>query len=70
MWHMAGSSQPQHFLAAGCVFADFKDMIMDTTYELAPQKAGCFFLFEVLPHPDFLKPNIHGSRSLRSWTFP
>ena len=22
-WHMAGSSQPQHFFAAGCLFADF-----------------------------------------------
>ena len=21
--HMAGSSQPQHFFAAGCIFADF-----------------------------------------------
>ena len=23
MWHMAGSSQPQHFFAAGRLFADF-----------------------------------------------
>ena len=27
---MAGSSQPQHFFAAGCIFGDFGAMIMGT----------------------------------------
>ena len=26
--HMAGSSQPQHFFAAGCVFADFASALI------------------------------------------
>ena len=28
--HMAGSSQPQHFFAAECIFTDFEAMITDT----------------------------------------
>ena len=28
--HMAGSSQPQHFFAAECLFTDFEAMITDT----------------------------------------
>ena len=37
--HMAGSSQPQHFFAAECLFTDFEAMITDTMYKLAPQQA-------------------------------
>ena len=31
---MAGSSQPQHFFAAECLFTDFEAMITDTVSTL------------------------------------
>ena len=32
--YMAGSSQPQHFFAAECLFTDFEAMITDTVSTL------------------------------------
>ena len=45
-WYMAGSSQPQHFLATGCFFADFAIAVI-----FYPVKTFVHIIW-VLPHSD------------------
>ena len=53
--HMAGSSQPQHYLAAGCVFGVFGSLVMGPSRIWIFMKIN-IFLFEHLSCQDFLDP--------------
>ena len=53
--HMARSSQPQHYLAAGCVFGVFGSLDMGPSWIWIFMKIN-IFLFEDLKSQDFLDP--------------
>ena len=52
---MAGSSQPQHYIAAGCVFGVFVSLVMGPSRIWIFMKIN-IFLFEHLSRQDFLDP--------------
>ena len=56
LFYMAGSSRPQHFFAAGCIYADFEGLCSGLPHYYHKY----FFLIlkiQVLPHQDLKDQN-------------